>query len=173
MTMIVVPAEPHHLPVLAENLRDADRAELAAAGHDPADALVESYAVSDPDMCWTALVDGEPVAIWGAARLDDVFGSAWLLTAKKLETVKREAWVASVEYVRKMHSRYPVLFNYVDARNVVSRRWLQRLGFAQSEQPVYINGFPFYPYVSLRRVYPHYPRRSVGCFIRRRLRLSA
>lgn len=153
---IVVPAEMRHAKPVAETMRRADVLELEASGSfSPLEAVEESIALSDPDMVWTCLdkSDGHPIAIFGVAPLvgrDTFWGAAWLLTSDRLEQHRREAWLHSVETVRKFHTRYAALTNWIDERNVVSLRWLERLGFIPTVRRE-IGGYPFTQYVSLRK----------------------
>lgn len=154
---IVVPAELRHAKPLAETMRRADVLELEAVGASPLTAVEESIEFSDPDMVWTCIdtSDNHPIAIFGVAPIIQgvhFWGAAWLLTSTRLEQHRREAWLHSVEYVERMHSRYPVLANWIDERNVVSIRWLERLGFFPViRNPRFgVQGLPFTKYVSLR-----------------------
>lgn len=149
MKLQIVPASLCHVTRLCAEMRQADRDELACFHVAPKDALVDSILRSDEDMRWTATLDGWPVAVFGVVNCDNGRGGAWLLTGDRLVLAKREAWLHSVRFVRTMHSRYPVLFNAVDARNVVSRRWLERLGF-RSIEVVDVGPHPHHIYESRR-----------------------
>lgn len=143
MTFRVIPADKALLPVLAESLREADRIELAAQGCEPLPALVESFEYSDEDMRWIAMVEDRPVAAWGASRVRAGTGSPWLLGSDEMVRYRKDFWLASVFYTEAMQSRYPVLYNYIDDRNVVTRRWLTRLGFEMTPVREYFRGYPF------------------------------
>ena len=50
-------------------------------------------------------------------------------------------------YLTQMHEVHPVLRNVVDARNTVSIRWLEWLGFTLgTPQPMGVCGLPFIPF---------------------------
>jgi hypothetical protein len=140
---------------IASRLREGDRMELqASSGREPLVALLRALSTR---RCWTAVVAGVPQAMFGCAdsQLDD-YGSAWMLGTDWLDT--REArmpiWRFSRRYVAKMHQLYPILFNYVDARNWRSLAWLQRLGFeVRATEPAYgVGKLPFHLLVSEHRV---------------------
>jgi hypothetical protein len=136
-------------------MRGSDEQELRALGHDPRVAPVEAVHVSDPDLCW-ALIDenGLTIAVCGAARLNDDVGVAWLLTAEGFGNHPRDIMNLSKALLAKMHERYPVLFNWIDERNVRSLQWLKYIGFFPTvTNPDYSgSGLPFTCYVSLRNV---------------------
>jgi len=136
------------------NLRDSDRAELEAVGIAPEFAVGEAVSVSDKRLCW-AVIDGDrAVGAAGCARLNDDVGVAWLLTAKGFGMKPRDVLVLSKAAVAAMHSRYSVLFNWIDNRNLRSMRWLRSIGFFPAGvNPNYAgSGLPFTCYVSLRHV---------------------
>lgn len=82
-------------------------------------------------MRWCLRADGIPAAVFGAARISELsgIGVPWLLGTD--ETVKNP-----VEFLRlskpcldDIQGRFPMLRNWVDARNAASIRWLKWLGF--------------------------------------------
>jgi len=129
---------PHYRPstvedaeYLAPRLREADLSEIrAASGNDPLQSLLHSlhmgtatYTMVDPD-------DDTPVGIFGVVETSDPdLASVWamaspqILKHPKLFMRESRAWVESVNDI------YPVLFNYVDERNLVHIKWLQAMGF--------------------------------------------
>lgn len=142
----VVKAEVIHAQRL--QMRDADRAEVyAATGRDPQTALVES--VLHSTVAWAGLIEEVPVAIFGVGPLNILsgLGSPWLLGSDELEKHSFELLRKSRPYVTEMHRSYPVLFNLVDQRNVVSQRWLRWLGFTLHAPIPYGHlGLPFIPF---------------------------
>lgn len=157
MKTIIVPATPDLVPRVAWTMRQADVDELAATGETNLEAvLLRSLEVSDGDMRWSCLDldDRAPLGVFGCAPLipgRTTWGVAWLLTTTRIERHQRDVWEHSKRFVQRMHTRYDILTNYVDDRNVVSRRWLERLGFFPTI-PVYIGEerVPFTQYVRLR-----------------------
>lgn len=153
MEIRVVPASEATALYIAARLRFSDRLELEAwSGRQPRTALLRSLALSDPDMRWAALWQDRPVATWGVAYSWDDVGTAWFLGTDNLRLVpKRDFWALSREYVDRMQSRYAELFNYVDVRNHISRRWLERLGFTPGPtKSAPASGKPFTKYTRRR-----------------------
>ena len=90
-------------------------------------ALEDSVAVSR--ICRTIVLGGAPAAIFGAADANACSpGVAWLLGTDKITEHPRAFWLASREGLGLLFTWYDQLFNYVDARNTASLRWLKRLG---------------------------------------------
>lgn len=109
------------------------------------DALAESVLRSTKAWTWTA--DGEPIAIFGVApvALLGGIGAPWLLGTDRVPRFPRVLVREGRRYVAEMLGLFPHLVNYVDARNVVSVRWLARLGFKVHEpQPYGAAGLPFH-----------------------------
>ena len=126
---------PEHVAFIAPRLRQRDCDEIwSAVGTDPRTALEESIALSSIHR--TILLDGEPAAIFGAAPSnEDNCGVAWLLGTDAIDTHARAFWLASREGLALLFTWFARLFNYVDARNQTSLRWLKRLG-AEVAAPV-------------------------------------
>jgi hypothetical protein len=140
--------------LLAPHLRHSDLDELrAVTAEDPEAVIRESIEISS--MCWTGWDAGQVVAIWGVAPiLPGAVGGAWMLGTDDLLHMKRRVWELSVKHVGMMHQHYPVLLNWVDERNVMSRRWLVGLGFEALRRDAFhgIEQRPFLLYVSTRNV---------------------
>jgi len=150
----IVPAGRVFANQLAPHLRPSDKTELLlAAGQAPLPALLESVEVSDDDMCWAALYQGLPVAMFGANEVQgQEIGGIWLLASTGIYANRLDFQRKSVEYLDKMHERYEYLTNFVDEQNLVSRRWLQDLGFmpVQTIEHYGVAKRPFIQYVSRR-----------------------
>jgi hypothetical protein len=139
----VVAARPAHIRAIAARMRAADREEVfAASGRSPLSALSFSYRHSC--QAWTALFDGRPEVMWGVGDLDILtgIGAPWLLGTDAVETNFRGFLRISKHWPAQLLGRYRLLRNVVDARNAVSLRWLEWLGFRLFE-PVQINGHAF------------------------------
>lgn len=135
-------------------MRDADVSEvMASSGRNPMDALQDSVRVSTE--CWAAMIGEKPIAIFGVGPLNVLngIGSPWMLGSDELVSHAFYVLRVSRPYVERMHQVYPVLFNLVDSRNIVSQRWLKWLGFHLYEPiPYGPYGVPFRPFERVRRV---------------------
>lgn len=115
--------------ILADGLRQQDVAELEALGRDPRDALLEAVS-SCGVLVFTIHVDGRAAGVFGAmATAVPGVGAAWMLGTDNLLSIRRELVREGVRWINFLNTVYPVLTNYVDERNDISIRWLERLGF--------------------------------------------
>lgn len=139
----IIKAAPCHVASIAARMRQADRDEVfAASGHTPLAALSFSYAKSS--CCWTAFFNGRPEVMWGVGDINILngVGAPWLLGTDAVEENFRAFLRISSGWPNQLLQRYSVLRNFVDARNTVSIRWLEWLGFRLLE-PVDISGHQF------------------------------
>lgn len=129
--MIVIhPSCTADADLLSPFLRLADIAEVrASSGLSPKDALLHGMAYSDP--CYTGFVDDAPIMIFGVCPEDNpMIGRVWLLgsdgiVAHKYDFLRKSKW-----WLEHFHKQFPVLYNYIDARNTYHIKWLQWLGFS-------------------------------------------
>ncbi len=132
MKIEIVQATLGHAESLAPRLRQSDMNEvMASSGSTPLVALTRSVELSGYDSCWTALLDGLPHIMWGAAPLPGSGnnGIVWLLSSEEMYRIPARFLKESATYVSRMLSKFDSLQNYVDARNIKSQQWLLRLGF--------------------------------------------
>jgi hypothetical protein len=132
----------------ALEMRRADREEVEAlTGRDPREVLVES--VERSAMAWAGLADGQLVCLFGVVPLSlvGITGVPWLLGSDAVCSYSRQFLRRNKAFVGEMLREYPRLVNVVDARNDVSIRWLQWLGFKMGKpQPMGARGLPFIPF---------------------------
>lgn len=115
---------------IADHLRDSDVEEVAASsGLSPHSALHTSLALSTHAYCIESDRVG-PVALFGAAPhpLPEV-GIAWMLGTDGIRLEARHIARHTRRYLDELNAAYPILWNYIDARNELSMRWLRWGGF--------------------------------------------
>jgi len=140
-------AELADADALAPLLRPADRREIEAAlAMSPAVVLRHGVWASDP--CYAIVEEEAVLALFGvvpAARNPEA-GSVWLLASEGFATHGLVIARWSKAWVAKLHERYRVLGNYVDARNEVHLRWLRWCGFTvvRRIERFGVMGLPFY-----------------------------
>jgi hypothetical protein len=118
------------LLLIAANMRAADRDEVWASSHvEPEQALRRSLTHST--HAWVGRVDDEPVIMFGVGMVSLLggIGAPWLLGTDGVQRYSRTFLRLSRGWLTEMRAAYPVLVNYVDARNALSIRWLRWLGF--------------------------------------------
>jgi hypothetical protein len=133
---------------LAARMRPGDIAEVeAATGSDPERAVRLGIAESDPAFLLAADFDGELGAVFGVApvSLATGSGSIWMLGTTVMDGNGRSLGLVARRYVEEALQAYPVLFNYVDARNAPSLRLIRWLGFEIAPaRPFGARGLPFH-----------------------------
>ncbi len=138
---------PEHVEDVAGRLREADRLEVyAATGRDPDEALRDAW--KNSLHRWSIIWMGEIIGLFGLSSLS-LMGSTgvpWLLGTDRMREIKLTFVKQSVHFVSAMLEIYPVLMNWVDARNTLSIRWLKWLGFRMDNapQPYGFEQRPFY-----------------------------
>lgn len=115
---------------VVENLRVGDLDEVRASiPGDPAEAVRTSVAVSE--RAWL-MIDrtGLPVGLCGvaAAGVPGV-GLPWMIGTEGLEDERLALARQTAGIVAEMHEGFPVLTNFVDARNDAAIDWLLWAGF--------------------------------------------
>jgi len=146
----VVTARRRHIDeLLSIGLRQADVDELwASSKATPEDALIRSY--EKATVTWSILLDDRCIGMFGVGGLNILspVGMPWMLASDMIRDKRvwrrflregREYWIDN------MHDLYPVLVNWIDARNTVSLRWAKWVGFRVFEpEPFGPFGMPFH-----------------------------
>jgi hypothetical protein len=142
----IVPATLAHALDLAPRVRAADRAELMDGwGHTPAFALTEGVLRSD--LAWSGFADRTLVCLFGVAPVPHAPGTGvpWLIGSDLILRHQRAFLRRNRARLAEMQALYPVLRNWVDARNHVALRWLSWLGFTiDPTAPMGPRGLPFH-----------------------------
>lgn len=131
------PATRADITFIAQNMRDADIAELKAAhgeGISIDTALYMSFIRSEECSVWLT-PEGEPMAVFGFTKLHHRPGVLvpWLLGTNKLK-MHAKAYVAEAKRVIDAKLELaPYLFNFVHASNKASVRFLKLIGFTIHE----------------------------------------
>lgn len=135
-----------HIDELVANMRQLDRQELtAASGPDLHDTLIKSLAFSYAPGA--AFDDKGLMCIFGAlpGKLMGDEAAPWLVGTDRLTLHPSALNRGTRSYLGKVRQLFPKLFNYVDARNLPSIRWLRRMGFQIDEpMPFGLAAMPFH-----------------------------
>lgn len=129
-SITIVPAGEDHIASIAERMRDEDRAEVWASSRStPYQAL--DHSLKQSSQAWTALIDDQAEVMFGVMDLNilTAMGAPWLLGTDAVVTHNRQFLRRSLWWRGKLLEQYDVLKNFVHDDNVVSKRWLQWLGF--------------------------------------------
>jgi hypothetical protein len=126
----IVPATQEHVAQMLPNVRRDDRYEVMAATGLPVDDIL-GRCVKNAEMAWAGMVDDEVACIFGVtgASLLSETGYPWLIGTDLIEQHAKPFLRRNRKMVGVMIERYPILKNYVDARNIKAIQWLRWLGF--------------------------------------------
>lgn len=120
---------------IVDDLEPSDAQELRSArGLEPLEVVCLSRDVSHD--CFVALIDEEPVAIFGVALGDTeggYYGHPWAVFAKKCRQHPALLNATAETFLNRWSMWYPLLTNFVDERNTRAIRWLEHLGFTMME----------------------------------------
>ena len=146
----VRPAIEQDVEWLASRLRQADIDEIDAyAGITPLEALSEGYKRST--KCFTGICEDDPFILFGAVPVTEGAGAVWLLGSDGINKARMPFLRQSKEWLEVLHEDFPLLFNYVDARNTVHIRWLRWLDFKfiNLHHQFGVGQLPFYEFVRI------------------------
>lgn len=139
----LVPAQHKHIGRIARRLRDIDRRECEAMGRSGKHALRAALGTSS--KAWTALVDGQPEAMFGVVVESVLDGTAipWFLGTDEVYRHGRALLMWGPEMVDRLCDSRMTLRNLVSAENDKAIRLLRRWGFTVAEEEVFVRGVPF------------------------------
>ncbi len=139
----MVQATMEHAAQMAPKMRDEDVAEVGALGFSPLEALQISLSTSS--IAHAALLDGEPVAMWGICP-ENILGGGkalvWLLGTSQATRHGKTVLRASRTFVDYVQQEYDVLECFTDERYVAAVRLVYWLGF-DAVGTAHLNGVPF------------------------------
>lgn len=117
---------------LAPRLRQADLAEIKATTSMPPEAVLKESITDGLETYAAEGTDGLVIALFGIARFpnqDPDEAVVWMVGSDDSVRNKTAFVRAAREFLKSAHQRFPLLWNVIDARNVVHIKWLKRFGF--------------------------------------------
>lgn len=126
----VVKVEEWHIKELAHTIQQIDIDSITAVGGLPTEEAIRQ-SIKNSDECYTWVVDGKVGAIFGLSSLSLIgtMGCIWFLASNEKRTHVRWFLNECKKFVRYANTKYDVLVNYTDARELVTLRWAKWLGF--------------------------------------------
>lgn len=145
------PPLPGDIDHLAKHMRQQDVDEVWASNHlTPKQAIQQGITASQHVVVAS---DGDPFFIYGIVSmglLSDT-GVPWALGTDKILQYKRPLLSTAPFVISRMLELYARLCNHVDARNTVSVRWLQHMGFTMERaEPYGPDGVYFHKFTMVR-----------------------
>lgn len=146
MSVDLVPSLPRHIGSIARDMRDMDRVECRAMGHDPKTAI----RLARRRSLWslTVLAEGVPIAMLGLSALNLVegVGVPWFLATDAVYKQGRSFLVKGSAVIAHMRQTTPTLVNLVSVDNAPAIRLLERWGFAVGGEREVHGGVAFVPF---------------------------
>jgi hypothetical protein len=139
----LVPGRADHVPALARRLRAIDLQECRAMGHSGESALYHGLATGA--RTWTALVRGEPHAMFGVVVDINAPDTAipWFLGSATVARHGRLLIGQGPAILSAMHRHGRTLCNFVSRDNHRAIRLLEHWGFAVEHQSVVVRSVAF------------------------------
>jgi hypothetical protein len=131
--IIVLPATPEHVRLLASCLRKEDALAAERTGIPAHRALWRSYKASL--YAKTAFIDGKIAAMWGitGTYLGEK-GTPWLLISENADEFPFKVAFRYRQELREMLRLFPILEEWVDAKHDKSLRMMKMMGFDLGEK---------------------------------------
>jgi hypothetical protein len=119
------------IPIIAQDMRDADVAEVKAySGSTPEEALTNGLKYTGGVTKTVCLPTGVPVAMYGVVPTDQPrVGGVWMLAANGIKQVHWQFLRESRGAINDLTRGYDLVFNFTDARNTTHHRWIKWAGF--------------------------------------------
>ncbi len=154
-------ASIHDALYLAPRLRPADADEVRAShGVAPREALL--LCLQSASHAYSLMIDNKVVGMFGVSPVEEGVGSPWMLCSDEAHRASAQFLRINQKWVDVLQSKYPLLMNYVDARNTKAIRWLRWCGFRLiALRPYGVEGRPFYEFcrINPQCVDPQQPSR--------------
>lgn len=110
-----------------DNIRPEDRLELEVTGHTAESIIIKT--LSNPHIISNVFVSpttGLPMGLFGVTDL----GVIWMISTSELSKHSIRFLKDSRVWINEFHKTHPILWNWVDTRQTLHLKWLQKwLGF--------------------------------------------
>lgn len=133
--------------VLAPKLRDHDLGDIHSS-HSAEDALLLGVRCGD---CYSIVIDGELVGMFGRCVVSGGVLSIWLLASDSIFKIRRELVRQGRCFINKLIGVGSSGCNAVWSENAASLKWLKLMG-AEFSSPMVIDGKDFLPF----KIYNNY-----------------
>lgn len=147
MVLTIRPATEEDALWVGNNLRPDDAREVAVMGQTPEGAVLSSLRISNEAYTIRlstpeGAAEKTPCLIFGRHQVDGERSVVWMLCTKEIARAPLSILREMSAWADHWMQRHGTLFNFVDERNSLPRRWLQLLGFTIGHA-IQINDHPF------------------------------
>ena len=137
---------------VAANMRQEDKEEIFAySGTLPKEQMFYCFFSSKPCMTMVGR-KGNIMGMYGVVPCSPKVGRIWMLGHKSMTSDYKDVRAflrnSPIE-LEKFHCNYPLLYNYVDARNETHIKWIKWMGFSiiKKHATFGVEGRTFYEFV--------------------------
>ena len=137
---------------VAANMRQEDKEEIFAySGTLPKEQMFYCFFSSKPCMTMVGR-KGNIMGMYGVVPCSPKVGRIWMLGHKSMTSDYKDVRAflrnSPIE-LEKFHCNYPLLYNYVDARNKTHIKWIKWMGFSiiKKHATFGVEGRTFYEFV--------------------------
>ena len=136
---------------LTANLRKADRLEVETITGTTSIYNKLKDSILKSSFAKSFLVDGKVAGVYGVSQSphNNHIGYPYLLCTNELYKIKKTFIKNCIDRVGEMQSKFPVLFNYIDSRNILHINWIKYCGFKIINDK-YFNNVKFYGFMKKR-----------------------
>ena len=136
----IVKSRPSHAERLQSNLRSTDVRECVIAGVNPWRALMQPFQ-EDTAETYTALLNDEPVMMFGVVKQHDLVGSIWMLCSADVDKYPKTFLKWSRPIVDYFQDQYLLLQNVCPVEHYKTLTWLGYLDFMIMPRALDLNGY--------------------------------
>ena len=124
---------PNDIVEVAANMRQEDIEEIYAySGSNPKSSLIYCYFASQPCMTMVGR-KGNIMGMYGVIPIRKNIGKIWMLGHRTMTSDYKDVRAflrnSPIE-LDKFKMNYPILYNFVDARNTTHVKWIKYMGFS-------------------------------------------
>lgn len=123
---------------LKDKLRASDAEEVWCSHHHTTYEALK-LSLDNSNISFTVELNNEPIMMFGVSSESVLSSSAiiWMLSSDKINNIRIKFIRQNINFIKYLLNIYPVMYNYVDARNKKSIQWLKYLGAKIEEAKPY------------------------------------
>jgi hypothetical protein len=125
-------ARPEHAQLIASRMREHDKMEFGLFNVASAKAIADC--VEKSKYSRAAFVDDQIACMWGVLEHGLITGAnLWLVTTPLVEQHRIKFLKENRKFIQSLKSAFPFSYVFVDEAYTKSRRWIEWLGFTQTD----------------------------------------
>lgn len=144
-------ASPEDLVALAPNLREADKDEILGLTGLPPEAVLSLRDEQEEAYVGGVIESPKPELALGFVPITEGAATVWMVSTDVMFDHPQRFAAVTKAAMHEAFKKYPLLTNFIDARNTRHIEWLKWLGFKLIRQvPLGPHNLPFYEFVGYK-----------------------